>query len=110
MLIEKATPQQLLSAICSIYNIRQDKIVGKYKGASRGALVKIRAVYSYIGIEMGMGPVELGRAMKRDHATVLHHAKEYREHLNDLAPWFDPALKAEIQSVKYRLKTRLINI
>ena len=90
------TTDAILEAVCSHLNLDIDKVKGEYQGER---LVKARAIFSYIGREKGFPCKELGRAINRDHASVLYHAKRYKDVLDTEKPWFDEKLHREIKEV-----------
>ena len=88
-----------------MYDVSLDDIRGQCR---RMDLVKVRAIYAWLGRGIGYTLSETGKQMNRDHAGMLFHIRKYRDYLDEEQPWFRPELKEEIESVKHRLLARSI--
>lgn len=75
----------LLIAVCSYYGIDIEKVKGKDQNKD---LVTVRRVFCYLAKQHYKGKnsiVQIGKIIKRDHATVLHHHR-IQSNFNDVYP------------------------
>ena len=80
-----------------------------FKGLGRASeMVRLRALYCFIGRQMGFPVIELGRAINRDHTAVTYFSKKISEHIDETKAWFQPELKERVDLVREGLKARLI--
>ena len=100
------TPEKLFTEVCHVMAIDEELVKG---GRSFKELVKVRAVYYYLGRGFGFGISEMGRVVGRTHATVLHQLGDYDDYLDKSRPYYDAGLANEISGIKHRLRMRLIN-
>ena len=100
--ILKQTPEGLLSSICNYYMLSREDVKGRSRAAS---LMKARAAFCYIGIEMGLSTTEAGQALNRDHALAIYHHRKYKNYLDKKQPWFDADLSEEIEDIRSQLIT-----
>lgn len=103
----KMTINDLFKAVCSVMDVSEADVISRNRKTS---LVHVRATYCYLARLAGFQLEDIGRQMMRDHSTVIHHVKNYTAYLDEAEAWFRPDLKDEIDSIKHRLKTRLIVI
>ena len=95
---------KVLDETAGILSVSPEDIRGDCR---KRQIVKARAVYAYFARQLGYSTTSIGDEMNRDHATVLHHTKNYEAYLDEGKPWFREDLKDEIDRIKRILRARL---
>lgn len=96
MPILRRKPEDILNSVCLYYGVSLDDVKSECRAAK---LVKARAVFSYVCRERGIGTNVVGALLDRNHASVIHHHKKYKNYLDETQPWFDAELKTDIDKL-----------
>lgn len=67
---------EIMSVICYMEDITREQLLGDRKSKK---LVAARAAVSVLGKFWGHSFSHIGRCLRRDHATVMHHWRQYGE-------------------------------